>query len=141
MELRIARVSYPEIARRLGYTDESGARRAVERELQRTRATSAECAKELRQLDLAKLDETEARLTRIIREDNHVLAIAASRALMVVLARRAALLGLDAPIVVDARADADAKAELERALDKIALAVGRAPIVIAAEIVPSGDGG
>jgi hypothetical protein len=106
LELRRAGATYEQIAAALGYFDSSGARKAVKKGL---RQTLAEPAAELRQLELLRLDRLHETLwpravAGQVRAIDRVLRI---------MARRAALLGLDAPLRVDLHAlVADARRRL-----------------------------
>lgn len=63
LALRLRRVSYDEIARQLGYSHRSAARKAVERELA---SIPREAAKELRQQELETLDAVQAKLMPLL---------------------------------------------------------------------------
>jgi len=115
LELRKAGAGFEEIARALGFRHASGAHYAVKTAL---RKTIQQPADELRELETARLDDllrgiwVEARKGNVAKID---------RALKI-MARRANLLGLDAPKaykdVTDARKDAEAiAAEIGRADD------------------------
>lgn len=102
--LRLMRTSYAEIAQRLGYKDESGARKVITRMLAKTRRLTLESAEEIRQLDLAKLDDLEMRLTAIVRgipATTPIAKVQASRSIVYIMKRRADLLGLDAALEVN----------------------------------------
>ena len=104
IELRKAGLGYAAIARQLGYGGPSGAYGAIMTAL---RALTREPAQELRELELARLDDlllglwTDARRGSVAKVDR----------VLKIMARRAALLGLDAPTrfadVTDARRDAE----------------------------------
>jgi len=104
LALRKAGSGYAAIARQLGYAGPSGAYKAIVTAL---RALTREPAEELRTLELARLDDLLAGLWADARK-GHVLKI--DRVLKI-MARRAALLGLDAPrrvAVTDYRQEAEA---------------------------------
>jgi len=104
LALRKAGIGYPAIARQLGYAGPSGAYKAIVTAL---RALTREPAEELRTLELARLDELLAGLWADARQGN----VAKVDRVLKVMARRAALLGLDAPrrvAVTDYRQEAAA---------------------------------
>lgn len=113
--LRVQGLSYDQIAEALGFSDRSGARRAVQRALA---ATVREDAQELIALEAARLDDLTWHLQRVINtrhyavtfggklaadpETGELLAddgpvVAAARELRQVSESRRKLLGLDAP--------------------------------------------
>lgn len=119
VSLRMARASYAAIAAKCGYSDESGARKAVERALAKTRAATAEKVEEMRQLDLAKLDEIEMRLTNVIRGKNKPAEVAiAGKAIVAVMKRRAELTGLDKPTEINVRVE-DPRERLARLMGAV----------------------
>lgn len=69
--LRSVGISYPIIAQRLGYADESGARKAVERGLA---AIVAEPAEEVRTQTLARMDARYARAVEILEREHVVVS-------------------------------------------------------------------
>jgi hypothetical protein len=100
VDLRKKRLPYRVIAAECGYAEESGARKAVERALTALREATAESAEELRQLDLATLDELE-RMGLAQAEAAHAAGdgeglAAATLSIIRVQQRRAKLMGLDA---------------------------------------------
>jgi len=104
LALRKAGIGYAAIARQLGYAGPSGAYKAIMTALH---ALTREPAEELRTLELARLDDLLAGLWAAARQGN-VLKV--DRVLKI-MARRAALLGLDAPqrvAVTDHRQEAEA---------------------------------
>lgn len=105
VELRKAGAGYGAIARQLGYKDRSGAYRAVKAAL---RELVREPAAELVTLELARLDDLLLALWPEARRGN----VAKVDRVLKVMARRAALLGLDAPRrfaeVLDPRREAEA---------------------------------
>jgi hypothetical protein len=114
LELRIGRATYAEIGAELGVTSKS-AHRIVARTLDRTRAVTAERAEVLRDLDLAQLDRIERRMLAALDDDDHDVAARASLVILRVLERRAALTG------IDARADDGTQAEVDAAIERLAL--------------------
>lgn len=104
VELRKAGLGYEAIAQQLGYAGPSGAYKAIQSALRRT---LQEPADELRAIENARLDDLWRGIWLDARKGN-VLKI--DRALKI-MARRAALLGLDAPTrtedVTDRRAEAE----------------------------------
>lgn len=98
LELRKAGVTYARIAEQLGYRSPSGAHKAVELAL---KSVLSEPAEEVRQLELERLDSMLLALWPQVRNGNHG---AIDRALRV-MERRARLLGLDAPVKQDIKAE------------------------------------
>lgn len=100
VDLRKQRLPYRVIAERCGYAEESGARKAVERALTALREATAESAEELRQLDLATLDELERmgleQATKAHGASDGEALAAATLSVIRVQQRRAKLMGLDA---------------------------------------------
>ena len=89
LELRKAGASYESIARHCGYASRSGAYQAVQRELRRTMQEPAE---DVRQLELARLDDLyRAMAPKALKGDTWSV----DRCLKI-MERRALLLGLDA---------------------------------------------
>jgi hypothetical protein len=90
LELRLAGVTYEQIATQLGYASRSGAHRAVESALKQTLREPAEA---LRELSAQRLDRATTALWRRVQDgDAHAIDV-----LLRIEARRARLLGLDAP--------------------------------------------
>jgi hypothetical protein len=90
LELRMAGITFPEIARALGYADASGAHRAVWRALDRL---VREPADELRALQHARIEAAiRAIWPRVLRGDDRAIL-----SLTRLLTREARLMGLDAP--------------------------------------------
>lgn len=91
VELRLAGMTYHAIAQQLGYHDESGAYRAIMRTLTRTVPEGLE---QVRQMEVRRLDAIfRGQYVAAVRGDR----LAVDRCLKI-MERRAALLGLDAPI-------------------------------------------
>lgn len=120
IELRKAGHGFEQIATALGYKDASGAYRAVRAAL---RKTLQEPTQELRDLECARLDTMLAAIWGDVRK-GHVQKI--DRALRI-MARRADLLGLDAPKRIEDVTDKRREAE------QIAAEIGKGddPAVIA----------
>jgi len=119
LELRKAGLGYAAIARQLGYAGPSGAHKAIMGAL---RAVTREPARELVDLELARLDDLLLGLWADARKGN----VAKIDRVLKIMARRAALLGLDAPQRV-----ADVTAA-RRDAEQIAAEIGKAsdPVVI-----------
>jgi hypothetical protein len=94
LELRKAGVYYDQIAKELGYKGHQGAYKAVMSALQRT---LQEPADELRRMEIARLDSLFFEVYRSARQGS---LPAIDRALKI-MERRARLLGLDAPTLVN----------------------------------------
>lgn len=92
LALRRAGTSYQQIGEALGITP-SGAYRSVARVLARLRKTSDETAEEIRQQELMRLDEMQFALYPTARRGD----VKAVETILKIQARRAKLLGLDAP--------------------------------------------
>lgn len=91
--LRLAGMTYEEIAVQAGYSDKSAARHAVLRALDRVEAESVQ---EYRELENARLDRAQAAIwTQVVAGD-----IKAVLAFLRLSARRARMNGLDAPQAV-----------------------------------------
>ena len=105
LELRKAGLGYAAIAHQLGYAGPSGAYKAIMTAL---RALTGEPAKELRDLELARLDDLLAGLWADARQGN----VQKIDRVLKLMQRRAALLRLDAPQrfadATDHRAEAEA---------------------------------
>jgi hypothetical protein len=93
VRLRQAGATMQQIATQLGYANESGAYKAVMRELEATATDQSEGTEAVRQLELNRLDQMLFVLyPQILRGDQGAIATA-----LRVEERRANLLGLDAP--------------------------------------------
>lgn len=95
LSLRLKGMSYPEIARQIGYTTE-GARKAVIRGMEEARTERAETAIEVREQEAARLDrmlQTLERMAEATEDPSTLLAI--QDRLLKIQDRRARLLGLD----------------------------------------------
>lgn len=95
LSLRLKGLSYPEIARQIGYTTE-GARKAVIRGMEEARTERAETGAEVREQEAARLDrmlQTLERMAEATEDPSTLLAI--QDRLLKIQDRRARLLGLD----------------------------------------------
>ena len=95
LALRTRGMTYGAIAHELGYTNKATVAKLIEREIRKIPRLDAETQREV---ECAKLDAAEQRLSRAL--DTAVTARAVSalvRAQVLVYGRRAKLLGLDAP--------------------------------------------
>ena len=95
LELRLRGLSYPQIAREIGYTNE-GARKAVIRGMEEARTTRAETAPEVREQEAARLDRMLQRMERMAEDaDDASTLLAVQDRMLRIQDRRARLLGLD----------------------------------------------
>lgn len=151
--LRTRGLSYRQIAKQLGYYDHGGARLAVERALAET---VIEPAAEVRQLELAKLDNMEQAVLAVLEREHVTVSngkvvrlsqrpvlddgpvLQAVDRLLKIAERRAKLLGVDAPkrlevITIDAvdaeiaRISAELEHRLATELDGVASGQAGAP--------------
>ncbi len=97
-ELRLAGVTYEQIAQRLGYGGPSGAHKAVSTWLRRTRTEPSD---ELIRIETARID----RLWRGLWERAAGGDLQAADRALRLMERRSKLLGLDSPTKVDARTE------------------------------------
>jgi hypothetical protein len=95
MEMRREGLPFHEIARRLGWADASSAQKAVRHVLQETMQP---VAAEVRAEELSKLDFYESKIAKQVAKGS-LKAIALA---LKIQERRARLLGLDAPVQIDA---------------------------------------
>lgn len=126
LDLRITGKSFREIAEIVGYANEGGAYKAVQRALQ---ATIQEPADELRRIEGERLNELfEVAFARATGGGDKAL-LAIDRCLQI-QARRAALLGLDAPIRIEEHVISEdaVDAELRRLSEQIAERGGAVPV-------------
>ena len=101
--LRIAGATHGAIAERLGYKGESGAYKAVMRELARTADQLAGSVEGVRQLELQRLDQMQLQLWQgVMAGDQQAVTT-----VLKIQERRASLLGLDAPKQIEARVRID----------------------------------
>lgn len=95
LAMRLRGMSYPDIARVLGYTNE-GARKAVIRGMAEARTERAETAAEVREQEAARLDRMLTKLADLLDDtDDPQTALAIQDRMLRVQDRRARLLGLD----------------------------------------------
>lgn len=115
LELRKAGVGYRQIADRLGYEGPAGAHYAVTAALKRT---IQEPADEVRRLELERLDTLLVGLwaQAVATKDKPANPLAVDRVLKI-MARRAAYLGLDAPV----------KFSIEKVVADVAAELGMTP--------------
>ena len=103
VKLRQAGATHLQIANQLGYASESGAYKAVMRELQETAHDQSEGTEAVRQLELNRLDQMLFTLyPQILQGDQGAINTA-----LRIEERRASLLGLDAPKQFEARVRVD----------------------------------
>lgn len=133
-QLRTDHLTYDQIAEQLGFTDRSHAYKAVQRAL---KATVREPAEELRTLEIARLDKLSTTTQRVINESDDLdLILKAIDRHLKIQARRAALLGLDAPTKAEHTGPKGGPLQVDvteytpeqmrRRADQIAAEVGRA---------------
>lgn len=114
INLRRTGMTYMEIAHELGYSDHAGALRAVRRGLQRA---LQEPADDLRQIEAARLDRAQEKIWAKV-EDGDPKAITV---LLRIMERRAKLLGLDAPTVIQQDVTVfDGASDLDREVQRLA---------------------
>ena len=127
VDMRLAGSAYSDIAKALGYADESGAWRAVDRLLSRQKRESADA---IRGIEVNRLDKLIAAIwPRALAGDGKMIDV-----VLRIMERRARYLGLDAPARIDLVAD----------LRRIAEAEGLDPdeaVAVAQQIVKAGVGG
>lgn len=99
VQLRMAGATLNQIASELGYASDSGAYKAIMRELEQTAHDQSESTEAVRQLEIKRLD------SMLFPIWNSVLTgdLQATTTALRIQERRASLLGLDAPKQVDAR--------------------------------------
>ncbi|BAX97127.1 hypothetical protein MSTE_01810 [Mycobacteroides stephanolepidis] len=144
LDLRTSGMTYAAVAVELGYSDESGPRKAVDRLLSRI---EHEGASELRQLEGQRLDAMQRAIWTQACEGD----IDSIKAVLSVMARRAKLFGIDAPQRVQVGADpvsdrqyAERLTELVGGLnprslrDILAQSPGGGPVLAAARRTASG---
>lgn len=95
LDMRKNGASFSNIANKLGYADESGARKAIEALLKKT---TYEAVDEARKLELEKLNMLEMAIAQMVINGN----LSAIDRKLRIMDRRAKLLGLDAPTNVQA---------------------------------------
>ena len=103
IKLRMAGATITQIASQLGYANESGAYKAIMRELEQTAQDMGESTEAVRQLELKRLDQMQFPLWPAVLSGDTTATTTALR----IQERRASLLGLDAPKQIEARVRVD----------------------------------
>jgi hypothetical protein len=99
IKLRMAGATTKQIATQLGYANESGAYKAIMRELEQTTHKMSESTEAVRQLELKRLDQMQFPIwNQVMAGDTGAISTA-----LRIQERRASLLGLDAPKQIEAR--------------------------------------
>lgn len=111
LELRTEGRTLDQIADELGYADKSGAHRAITAALDRHEAAAVD---EYRDLEAARLNELQQAIWPLAKAGD----IPAVTACVRIIDRRARLLGLDAPVLVDVNATA-ATVDLDGAVARL----------------------
>ena len=111
LELRTEGRTLDQIADELGYADKSGAHRAILAALDRHEAAAVD---EYRDLEAARLNELQQAVWPLAKAGDIAAVIACVR----IIDRRAKLLGLDAPVLVDVNASAST-VDLDAAVSRI----------------------
>jgi hypothetical protein len=114
INLRRTGMTYSEIAHELGYSDHAGALRAVRRGLQRA---LQEPADDLRQIEAARLDRAQEKIWAKVEEgDPKAITV-----LLRIMERRAKLMGLDMPTVIQQDVTVfDGSSDLDREVQRLA---------------------
>ena len=103
IKLRMAGATITQIATQLGYANESGAYKAIMRELEQTAQDMGESTEAVRQLELKRLDQMQFPLwNQVLAGDQGAITTA-----LRIQERRASLMGLDAPKQIEARVRID----------------------------------
>ena len=103
IKLRMAGATITQIASQLGYANESGAYKAIMRELEQTAQDMGESTESVRQLELKRLDQMQFPIwNQVLAGDQGAISTA-----LRIQERRASLLGLDAPKQIEARIRVD----------------------------------
>jgi len=103
VKLRMAGATTKQIADQLGYANESGAYKAIMRELEQTARDMGEGTEAVRQLELRRLDQMQFPIwNQVLAGDQGAIG-----AVLRIQERRASLLGLDAPKQIEARVRID----------------------------------
>jgi hypothetical protein len=103
IKLRMAGATTAQIAEQLGYANESGAYKAIMRELEATAQDMSESTESVRQLELKRLDQMQFPIwNQVLSGDQGAITTA-----LRIQERRASLLGLDAPKQIEARVRID----------------------------------
>ena len=101
--LRMSGATIKQIADKLGYASESGAYKAIMRELEQTTQDMGESTEAVRQLEIKRLDQMQLAVWNQARGGDQQSINTALR----IQERRASLLGLDAPKQIEARVRID----------------------------------
>lgn len=114
INLRRTGMTYSEIAHELGYSDHAGALRAVRRGLQRA---LQEPADDLRQIEATRLDRAQEKIWAKVEEgDPKAITV-----LLRIMERRAKLMGLDMPTVIQQDVTVfDGSSDLDREVQRLA---------------------
>jgi hypothetical protein len=103
IKLRMAGATTQQIATQLGYASESGAYKAIMRELEQTAQDMGESTEAVRQLELKRLDQMQFPIwNQVLAGDQGAITTA-----LRIQERRASLMGLDAPKQIEARVRID----------------------------------
>ena len=103
IKLRMAGATITQIASQLGYANESGAYKAIMRELEQTAQDMGESTEAVRQLELKRLDQMQFPIwNQVLSGDQGAITTA-----LRIQERRASLMGLDAPKQIEARVRID----------------------------------
>ena len=103
IKLRMAGATITQIADQLGYANESGAYKAIMRELEQTAQDMGESTEAVRQLELKRLDQMQFPIwNQVLAGDQGAITTA-----LRIQERRASLMGLDAPKQIEARVRID----------------------------------
>ena len=103
IKLRMAGATINQIAEQLGYANDSGAYKAIMRELEQTAQDMGESTEAVRQLEIKRLDQMLFPIwNQVLTGDQGAIGTA-----LKIQERRAALLGLDAPKQIEARVRVD----------------------------------
>ena len=103
IKLRMAGATITQIASQLGYANESGAYKAIMRELEQTAQDMGESTEAVRQLELKRLDQMQFPIwNQVLAGDQGAIGTA-----LRIQERRASLMGLDAPKQIEARVRID----------------------------------
>jgi uncharacterized protein (DUF2267 family) len=111
VELRLAGLTFPQIAQALEYADKSGAKRAYERGLAAMRDDLAPSVAQHRTEQLLRLERLIRAAWPAATDSKHPDHYRAQEAVRKHLERQARLLGLDAPTVVQVSDDTDLRIE------------------------------
>ena len=103
IKLRMAGATINQIAEQLGYANDSGAYKAIMRELEQTAQDMGESTEAVRQLEIKRLDQMLFPIwPQVLAGDQGAISTA-----LRIQERRASLLGLDAPKQIEARVRVD----------------------------------